>query len=870
MRKKISNFLGAIPEPILLMLLILANILDGVAVSQSNIAEASLTREFSIKVLFTATLCYAAVVVANFFNNTAFKTYKNKAINRYHIKYLDQVLSSKMVAIQKVSTGKVFDAVKDLAALKANMASYLIWMIPAVAPFAVLMYREAIVDWRMVMISMSSVAIGTFLALISDKLFGFNNEQKAQKAILQEITVDNFMNSKTLKYLGQKKFAINRLKKCQDETWDAMLRPGQVLYFRLVDIVGIAPTVLNVYLARNNIELIALILLSSWTLNNVRGNLINLIEAMLELKAQKDVIKDLKGDDKEVEEDFPGLTLNNVWFDYGKDSIKFNIDKLSIERGDRILVTGVSGEGKAEPYTNKIPTPTEQGYTLMGDLKIGDYVFDENGRKTKVTHIFEQGMRDIYRITFKDHRHIDVSDEHLFGLYHYSHGEYKYKVMSVRELYERQISQGLHCRYRVPHNNAVVYPKSYMPIHPWVLGCFIGNGCCRETNLTISAATIEVPQRIADICGFTVKRNSLKNYNWVFYKNNRPIKTADFFVEIPEMINCYSKDKRIPHSYMVTDIQSRYRLLQGLLDTDGNITRDIRHNVSYSSTSKELCEQILWLIRSLGFTGMITLDKRSYKYNSGFCGRVHFSIPHNVKHYFFSVSYKWQQAMKAFYDHLPTKYRYFENGNIIENIEKLSEKKQCRCIRVENPSHLYLTENFIVTHNSSLANLLARGIEPTIGTVPATNVYYVWQETECLSDTLRNNILFDNPYELTDTDLVCYLEKLGMISWFRGLKNGFDTQIGERGCKISSGQKQRINIIRTLIEMENNPNRLFIMDEITSNLDDETKRLALEAFKTILDSNPMITAIIISHNDGFDELCDRHIEVINHEFIERV
>jgi ABC-type multidrug transport system fused ATPase/permease subunit len=171
---------------------------------------------------------------------------------------------------------------------------------------------------------------------------------------------------------------------------------------------------------------------------------------------------------------------------------------------------------------------------------------------------------------------------------------------------------------------------------------------------------------------------------------------------------------------------------------------------------------------------------------------------------------------------------------------------------------------------SSLANLLARGIEPTIGTVPATNVYYVWQETECLSDTLRNNILFDNPYELTDADLVCYLEKLGMISWFRGLKNGFDTQIGERGCKISSGQKQRINIIRTLIEMKNNPIRLFIMDEITSNLDDETKRLALEAFKTILDNNPMITAIIISHNDGFDELCNRHIEVINHEFIERV
>ena len=874
MTTKITKVLGRIPNILLLAIIAINATVNGWALTLSNSKEAEITHGVTAELLQSLAIVYGGIILTNFVDKIIAKTYKMKRINVSHEYWLKRTLNSKVSDIQKLSTGKLFDSVKEIAILESNMGLSIIWILPAVIPFSALVVREFKENWIMGTITISSLIICTILVLVSDRLFGFEKEAKQKKAIMQEITADNFMNVKTIKFLGVKKFAVSRLLQSQQNAFPYLTRPTQVAYFRIIDIIGTIPLIVNIWLSKNNIDLVAFIVLSEWTLNNMRGNLTNFAEQIVELKAQKEILKDLHGDDYEDDEDHPfeSVTLKDVYFDYGKDDneedVIFNVKDLTINKGDKILVTGESGEGKAEPYTNKIPTPTEQGYTLMGDLKVGDYVFGENGKKTKVTHIFEQGMRDIYRITFKDHRHIDVSDEHLFGLYHYSHGEYKYKVMSVRELYERQTSQGLHCRYRVPHNNAVIYPKSYMPIHPWVLGCFIGNGCCRETNLTISAATIEVPQRIADICGFTVKRNSLKNYNWVFYKNNKPIRTEDFFVEIPEMINCYSKDKTIPHSYMVTDIQSRYRLLQGLLDTDGNITKDIRHNVSYSSTSKKLCEQILWLLRSLGFTGTITLDKRFYKYNSGFCGRVHFSIPHEVKHYFFSVSYKWQQAIKAFYNHLPTKYRYFENGNIIENIEKLSEKKQCRCIRVENPSHLYLTENFIVTHNSSLANLLAGAITPSSGTIiPTIDVYYVWQETECLADTLRNNILFGNDFNVSDTEILCYFEKLGMMKWYTKKKDGLDTYIGERGCKLSSGQKQRINIIRCLLQMKYHPEQLFIMDEITSNLDTATRALALECFKEAMTDN--ISAIVISHNDGFEKITNRHIVVKDHKYNEK-
>ena len=66
-----------------------------------------------------------------------------------------------------------------------------------------------------------------------------------------------------------------------------------------------------------------------------------------------------------------------------------------------------------------------------------------------------------------------------------------------------------------------------------------------------------------------------------------------------------------------------------------------------------------------------------------------------------------------------------------------------------------------------------------------------------------------------------------MIEWFSKLKDGFQTQIGERGCRLSSGQKQRLNIIRLILTMRYHPEMIFIIDEITSNLDSATRELAI-------------------------------------------
>jgi ABC-type multidrug transport system fused ATPase/permease subunit len=107
------------------------------------------------------------------------------------------------------------------------------------------------------------------------------------------------------------------------------------------------------------------------------------------------------------------------------------------------------------------------------------------------------------------------------------------------------------------------------------------------------------------------------------------------------------------------------------------------------------------------------------------------------------------------------------------------------------------------------------------------------------------------------------MKELRMIDWFESLNDGLDTIIGEKGCKLSSGLKQRVNIIRTILRMRENLDEFIILDEITSNLDAETERVAIKMIDRECKGGTMM---IISHHGGFNEICDSHITVENHKF----
>lgn len=437
--------------------------------------------------------------------------------------------------------------------------------------------------------------------------------------------------------------------------------------------------------------------------------------------------------------------------DLQRDCIKMMIESKS----PKITIELKPGVGKEEPYSRKIPTPTPDGYTLMGDLKLGDKVFSRDGRLTTVKGIFEQGVKDVYKITFQDGRVAHCGKEHLWTVKSHKNGIWK--TVQLQDMIDdfRRISpwklahnrkDPYNYKYYIPTCQPVNYPKKKVPIDPWIIGCFIGNGCCTCKYLTISSGTDEVPNKIGSRLGFTVKKNPA-NYSYGFFDyNGKPIRTKDFFKNIPSMIGVYSRDKVIPNDYLINDVNTRLAVLQGLMDTDGSISyNDGRYHVRYTSTSKDLLEQVVWILKSFGFGGNIIEDKRGDdKYVNGYCGSVIFRIPNTVKHNFFTILSKKLIAESA----VDQKQENHYGDLLIKNIE-FSHREKCRCIMVDNPEHLYLTEDFIVTHNTfiSLYAISKLGLKPLI-VAPTTLLKNQWVENFTDMGIPKNDIatnIYDAP-----------------------------------------------------------------------------------------------------------------------------
>lgn len=411
------------------------------------------------------------------------------------------------------------------------------------------------------------------------------------------------------------------------------------------------------------------------------------------------------------------------------------------------LFIGNTGSGKAQPLSTKIPTPT--GYKLMGDLKVGDKVFGSDGETTTVEGVFPQGEKDVYKITFGDGRTAMSTEDHLWEVIVYNHGKKRTKVLSLKEImkdYKSKTDLGNRNRkYRIPTlSGPVQYEHQDVPIDPYVLGVIIGNGCLGEKALSVSDATGEISEKVAKRLGLVANRASLKNYTCNFHDPDswEKVTTSDFFADLPEMVGKMSHNKEIPEIYLYNDTETRWELLRGLMDTDGSITySEGRYNVSYSSCSKKLLKQIIELSRSLGFNATISIDSRNDKYRHGFHGSLIFAIPNDLKPWMFTVGYKSILASDAKHR---AKHRDYYSLTIRE-IE-FSHKEECQCIKVSAHDHLYVTEQFIVTHNTTLAAQIAGNI---IRQFPYSNVIHYdcenrFDVSRCETITQLPASFFDN------------------------------------------------------------------------------------------------------------------------------
>ncbi len=363
----------------------------------------------------------------------------------------------------------------------------------------------------------------------------------------------------------------------------------------------------------------------------------------------------------------------------------------NIGRGGRKLLYF---KDEAQPLYSKVMTPN--GPCLMGDIELGAKVLGPLGDVRHVTHINDCGIHDTYRVRFSDGTYADSSTNHLWTLDRVV-GKKERVTLRTRELAEQYAYHApngqAQYRFRGLPRAPVTFIKNPRPmsLSPYVVGVLLGDGtvgCVPEHSPSFSNGDTEVVERVARQLPQGCKLTKSGPFGWRIVDirgrcGNKVKSRARQAVVNAGIAGLHSYDKHIPEHYMFASYSDRLDVLRGLMDTDGSGSGGV---ASFHTCSRQLADDVLFIVQSLGGTAThnIKPDKRGFRD----IYVLHLAMPEGVD---------------AFY--LPRKSRGVgKRSRSVErrviSVEKIG-RAPVRCITVDADDGLYLTDNFIVTHNSA-------------------------------------------------------------------------------------------------------------------------------------------------------------------------
>lgn len=365
----------------------------------------------------------------------------------------------------------------------------------------------------------------------------------------------------------------------------------------------------------------------------------------------------------------------------------------------KILCLATAACGKALPNSETIPTPN--GPKAVGEIEVGDYLFDRYGNPTKVLGVYPQGKKEVYELTFGDGRKARSSIDHIWYVHKKTwRNSEEYREYTTKQIIEeRVLNLDRSANFYIPIAEAVKYPERKYDIHPYVIGAMLGDGCCAGNNyLTISSKDNIVPNRILSLLNGSELYDNKANYNWTFKDENGHLIKTDI---LPPSVRERAEYKYIPCEYKYGSIEQRLELIRGLMDTDGSIQIDQRDNhkaggtITFTSISLMLILDVQEVLQSLGYSSTISKDKRD-KYTTEVAYRLIINIPNSEKYKIFWLPEKKEKVLSI--KDISQNKNF--NRTSIRNIEDLGIEEEMTCFYVDNEEHLFLTSNYVVTHNT--------------------------------------------------------------------------------------------------------------------------------------------------------------------------
>lgn len=373
------------------------------------------------------------------------------------------------------------------------------------------------------------------------------------------------------------------------------------------------------------------------------------------------------------------------------------------------VVTAQPGAGKAQTLSSKILVPG--GWKRMGEMKVGDKVVRPNGLTATVTGVYPQGITEVWRVHFADGRYTDVNPEHLWSIRMRSNeGE---QIINTKEIRRRlELNNDRSKRITVPlFESHETEEKEYI-IHPYILGVILGDGNISNEMVSISKYDQFIHEKVNSLLPKEYCISEIQSTNGMTFNIVRsPGFKGDTFMSLIKKLGlkgALSDTKFVPQEYLEGSIEQRISLLQGLMDTDGSVDlecngrKDKGRTPTFSSTSKNLSMAVQYLVRSLGGIAKITSRVPHFEYKGEVkTGKIDYrvSIRHKRPSDLFSLPRKKKLAL------IPNQYHDNLRLRIVNIEERPPEATQC--IMIDSEDHLYVTDDFIVTHNTIISLAVA-------------------------------------------------------------------------------------------------------------------------------------------------------------------